>query len=170
MGHRRLIGDVRHLSTLYLILIASGAVVVAALVAVGFFWVKAQVERTTALETKLGVAVVPFFKHMLVVLAPEVTHPHKKYAPLDELVAEALLEPEVRMSDKRLALMDELLDKRALDTSSDMRPGENQKALIVKQLVHLIRMEGDSDVPLTGFTVVGSQKTETQTGELSEKE
>lgn len=130
---------------------------------------RAQAERTAALEAKLGVAVVPFFKYVLKVLAAEVTHPHEKYAALDELIAEALLEPEIRMSDERLALMDELLDKRAVDQSEDMRPGENQKALIVKQLVHLIRMEGESNVPMSGFTVVGSQKAEHQTGEKTEK-
>ena len=110
-------------------------------------------------------AVVPFFKYALRVLAPEVTHPHEKYKALDGLVAEALLEPEVHMSDERLALMDRLLDERSVDKSPDMRPGEGSKALIVKQLVHLIRMEGASDIPLTDFTVVGSQKPEAQLGE-----
>jgi hypothetical protein len=104
------------------------------------------------------------------VLAQEVTHPHKKYKVLDGLIAEALLEPEVRMEPERLALMDRLLDERSADTSSDMRPGENQKALIVKQLVHLIRMEGASDIPLTGFTVVGRQQPELQKGDDGEQE
>lgn len=153
------------LSTFYFILIATAFVLFAAGVAVVFVVVRRMAERMSAVEQKLDVAAIPFFKYVLKVLAPEVTHPHKKYEPLDQLIAEALLEPEVRMPDERLALMDELLDKRALDTSEDMRPGENQKALIVKQLVHLIRMEGESDIPMSRFTVVGSQKAETQTGE-----
>lgn len=153
------------MGTVYLIFIATGAVLVAAGIAVAFFWAKEQAKRTRTLETKLGVEVVPFFKYVLKILAAEVTHPHEKYAALDELISEALREPEVRMSDERLALMDDLLDKRAHDMSNDMRPGENQKALIVKQLVHLIRMEDASNVPMTGFTVVGSQKPEAQTGD-----
>lgn len=157
------------MSTLYLVLIAVVAVLLAAGIAVVFAVVKGMAERMAVVESKLGVAAIPFFKYILKVIAPEITHPHKKYEQLDELIAEALLEPEIRMSDERLALMDKLLDQRSVDTSEDMRPGENQKALIAKQLVHLIRMEGESKVPLTGFTVVGSQKPEVQTGELSEK-
>ena len=153
------------LSTFYFILTAIAFVLFAAGVAVVFVIVRRMAERMSAVEAKLGVAAIPFFKYVLKVIAPEITHPHQKYAPLDELIAEALLEPEVRMSDERLALMDKLLDQRSLDTSSDMRPGENQKALIAKQLVHLIRMEGESDIPMSKFTVVGSQKTEIQTGE-----
>lgn len=156
------------MSTLYFVLVAVAAVLFAAGVAVVFVVVRRMAERMTVMESKIGVAAVPFFKYVLKVLAPEVTHPHAKYAPLDALIAEALLEPEVRMSDERLALMDKLLDQRVLDTSEDMRPGENQKALIVKQLVHLIRMEGESDIPMSKFTVVGSTKAEEQTGELSE--
>lgn len=121
-----------------------------------------QNERMKDIEAKLGVAVVPFFKYVLSVLAAEITHPHDKYKELDGLVAEALLEPETHMSDERLELMDKLLDERSVDTSPEMRPGEGPKALIVKQLVHLIRMEGASLTPLTDFRVVGIQQPESQ--------
>ena len=144
------------------LIIIAVSLALAAGLALLFARYKAQSDRLAVLEAKLGVAVVPFFRYVLTVLAPEITHPHQKYAVLDELVREALLEPETRMSDERLALMDKLLDERAVDQSDDMRPGEHAKALIVKQLVHLIRMEDESSVPLSMFTVVGQQQAEFQ--------
>lgn len=152
-----------------LIILSVLAVVVTAGIALLFTIVKRMSDRMEAIEKRAGDTATPFWQYAFRVVAGDLIHPHDRYEEADILIKEALLEPVIRMPPDRAARLDVLLDKRMEDTSSDMRPGEQNKAKIFKLMLEEVRREAESDMELTNITVVGSQAPEAQKGEEGEE-
>jgi hypothetical protein len=150
-------------------LIGIGLVVFALVVAIAAALVlarlKAQADRMAVLEGKLGVSVVPFWGYVKTVLAAELTHPHERYAPLDRLIAESLLDPGVPLPAEKKEQLFAGLDHRSEDISEDMRPREQAKAQMFKLAFDMARLDADNPAGLTGLTVVGKQQPELQQGD-----
>jgi hypothetical protein len=153
---------------IWLIVFVICAVVITALLAVAFSLAKRFSERMIAIESKLGIAAEPFWQYGLRVLAELLTHPHKRYAEMDLLIKEALLEPVVKMDDDRFARLDVLLQERSQDTSDDMREGEQDAALIFLKFIYMVRREAASTKGLSSYRVIGRQEPEAQSDEEPE--